>query len=333
MLVAFNWFRLQMKAYFSARSMQDREVIVDDFVKNGFFTSAVEGGRILARVESKNNGYLTTDDFNKFMHHIAQLHNFSDVQFNAIRQSVHVLGGKRLEKEMSRAKKFEIMSQKMKSLAKLSLPVKKNSAKSSSSPCIAPEHNETVVSSAKGGGVMYFAKPRHKHKLLHFLSNDNIGSNSPVEGAGSGHYSPGHGSMNQSMSPVQEKRRGSIDKLDDEAVNEEDLLLHDAEEAAQIEASTKKQEAIIDITVGLMDRRKKSIACAGTMPLLSEEACENNIKSSSAMRFVYNAEKIILQNRSMPNTNMKKKASKSSIQLLGGSEPGRVVKGVVQYGE
>jgi hypothetical protein len=84
-----------LKAYFSGDA-KSRQVVADEFMRTGFFTNAVEGGRLLARIEFKNNGYLNQDDFCKFLHQLAKNNSFNEQQFAIIRDFVHTLGGARL---------------------------------------------------------------------------------------------------------------------------------------------------------------------------------------------------------------------------------------------
>ena len=107
MKVACNWFQRQMKTY-CAGDDKARRVVIENFVKNGFFSSGVEGGRLLARVEFSNNGYLThQDDFTKFLQQLAKSHSFHEQQFYDIRDFIHTLGGARLAKHMERENKFK----------------------------------------------------------------------------------------------------------------------------------------------------------------------------------------------------------------------------------
>jgi hypothetical protein len=300
LVVAGNWFCQQMKIYFDG-GKHEKLLVVNEFVKNGFFNSGVEGSRFLARMEPKNNGYLTQDDFIRFMHQIAKAQSFNDHQFNDIRDFVHIIGGNRLVKEIERANKFEKVTEKIQLLARASFSLPPDKIETSN--CHVPEHSETVVSPAKGGGIMYFAKPRHKHKLLQFLSDTKMNSSEESHGF----YSTGSCGVRNQGHLKHEKRKGSIDVLDDDAIFESNLMLQ-SEEDVRIEASTRLQEAIIDTAVELMDDKKKLDTCAMVIESLTTEQCSKNIQSSAAKRFVYNAEKIIMQNKSAPK--MKTKSTK-----------------------
>jgi hypothetical protein len=181
MLVAGNWFLQQMKLYM-AGSARVRKMVVDEFVQNGFFTNGVECNRLLARIELKSNGYLNHDDFDKFLHQLAKNNSFNvEAQFKVIQEFVHTLGGVRLAKQLERAKKFDRATEKLKSLAAIASPLRRKKVDSSSPSKQAPEYNETVVSAVKGGGLMYYAKPRnkHPHHLLQYVSHSNNYDDSP----------------------------------------------------------------------------------------------------------------------------------------------------------
>ena len=149
-------------------------------MRTGFFSNAVEGGRLLARIEFKNNGYLNQDDFCKFFHQLTNNNSFNEQQFAVLRDFMHTLGGSRLAKQQVRAQKFEKASDRLVALAaplRVRKKVVHRASASSSSASIshAPENHDTFVSAAKGGGLMYIAKPRNSNKLKlpHFLSTNS----------------------------------------------------------------------------------------------------------------------------------------------------------------
>ena len=292
-----KWFIKQMKSYYSGRC-EARKLIVDEFVKNGFFSTRVEAERCLARIDSnqmKNrNGCLNKADFTRFLHQLVKSNTFSDDQFSQIYSFVQSSMKNSSSRYMYQKWNVDNNSEKASETPRKKSVVRKRSHGSVTSA--GDNSKETFASSAKGGGVMYEVKSRKYSKLV------------PVVACSSDVHAGDNPDKSVIVTEVVEVETVNSDcgNSDGTTVTEQEPSELDHEMEASVKQRVLLQNTLINWEEYSMSHDKKLKACADALQNLTEDKCKLDITSNTKKKFCYNAERALHRTRATKKFQYKK---------------------------